>query len=93
MLQWEPPCQPSALVHRAGRAARGGARGCALLPLLTTEDAYVPFIKTNQMVELKDWRESDDQIKITDKLRERVNVDFLLLNLQNAEQAHSLSSV
>lgn len=72
VLQWEPPCQPSALVHRAGRAARGGARGCALLPLLTTEDAYVPFIKTNQMVELKDWRESDDQIKITEKLRERV---------------------
>ncbi|XP_013195184.2 probable ATP-dependent RNA helicase DDX55 homolog [Amyelois transitella] len=72
VLQWEPPTSPSSLVHRVGRTARGGAPGCSLLPLLPTEDAYVPFIRTNQMVELKDWRKSGDEIKITDKLRDKV---------------------
>ncbi|XP_075983956.1 putative ATP-dependent RNA helicase DDX55 homolog [Anticarsia gemmatalis] len=72
VLQWEPPTNPSSLVHRVGRTARGGAAGCSLLPLLPSEDTYVPFIKTNQMVELKDWRNSKEEIKISDKLREKV---------------------
>ncbi|XP_048482190.1 probable ATP-dependent RNA helicase DDX55 homolog [Plutella xylostella] len=72
VIQWEPPTHPASLVHRAGRAARGGAAGCSLLPLLPTEDTYVPFIKTNQLVELKDWRESSDEIKVTEKLRDKV---------------------
>ncbi|XP_063832840.1 probable ATP-dependent RNA helicase DDX55 homolog [Ostrinia nubilalis] len=72
VLQWEPPTSPAAFVHRVGRAARGGAAGCSLMPLLPTEDAYVPFIRTNQLVELKDWRESKDQIKISDKLKDKV---------------------
>ncbi|CAG9791162.1 unnamed protein product [Diatraea saccharalis] len=72
VVQWEPPLSPAGLVHRAGRAARGGAAGCSLLPLLTTEDAYVPFIKANQLVQLKDWTQSTDQIKVTQKLRDKV---------------------
>ncbi|KAJ8710987.1 hypothetical protein PYW07_008229 [Mythimna separata] len=72
VLQWEPPTSPAALVHRVGRTARGGAAGCSLLPLLPTEDTYVPFIKTNQMVELKDWRQSKDEIKINPKLKDKV---------------------
>lgn len=73
VLQWEPPTNPAALVHRVGRTARGGAAGCSLLPLLPTEDTYVPFIKTNQMVELKDWKQSKDEIKISPKLKEKVS--------------------
>ncbi|XP_063368865.1 probable ATP-dependent RNA helicase DDX55 homolog [Cydia amplana] len=72
VLQWEPPSHPAALVHRVGRAARGGAAGSSLLPLLPSEDAYVPFIAANQKVELKDWRGSADEIKITQKLRDKV---------------------
>ncbi|CAH2052599.1 unnamed protein product, partial [Iphiclides podalirius] len=72
VVQWEPPSSPAALVHRVGRTARGGARGFSLLPLLPSEDAYVPFIKTNQKVELKDWRGSADEIKISQKLREKL---------------------
>ncbi|KAJ0173338.1 hypothetical protein K1T71_011514 [Dendrolimus kikuchii] len=72
VLQWEPPTNPACLVHRVGRTARGGAAGCSLLPLLPTEDTYVPFIRANQMVELKDWRRSKDEIKITDKLKDKV---------------------
>ncbi|KAI8441861.1 hypothetical protein MSG28_005545 [Choristoneura fumiferana] len=72
VLQWEPPSSPAGLVHRVGRAARGGAAGCSLLALLPREDAYVPFIRANQLVELKDWRNSADEIKITEKLRDKV---------------------
>lgn len=72
VVQWEPPLSPAALVHRAGRAGRAGARGCSLLPLLPTEEAYVPFVRTNQMVQLQDWRQSEDDIKITQKLRDKV---------------------
>lgn len=74
VLQWEPPTSPSALVHRAGRSARGGCAGASLLPLLPTEDSYVPFIKNNQKVELKDYKSSNDVIKITDKLRDKVGI-------------------
>ncbi|CAB3245567.1 unnamed protein product [Arctia plantaginis] len=55
-----------------GARPGGGARGCSLLPLLPTEDTYVPFIRTNQLVELKDWRHSKDEIKISPKLKEKV---------------------
>lgn len=76
VLQWEPPASAAALVHRVGRAARGGARGSSLLPLLPAEDTYVPFIKANQLVLLKDWRQSKDEIKIGPKLKEKVGVSF-----------------
>lgn len=82
VLQWEPPTNPASLVHRVGRTARGGAAGCSLLPLLPSEDTYVPFIKTNQLVELKDWRQSKDEIKITPKLKEKV---LSLLHKQQME--------
>ncbi|XP_050667310.1 probable ATP-dependent RNA helicase DDX55 homolog [Leptidea sinapis] len=72
VIQWEPPSNPAALVHRVGRTARGGAAGCSLLPLLPSEDSYVAFIKANQQVELADWRSSNDEIKISDKLRKKV---------------------
>ncbi|XP_068623555.1 probable ATP-dependent RNA helicase DDX55 homolog [Battus philenor] len=85
VVQWEPPNSPAALVHRVGRTARGGARGFSLLPLLPTEDTYVPFIKTNQKVELKDWRKSTDEIKITQNLRNKVL--SILHDLQKKDRA------
>ncbi|XP_034827916.1 probable ATP-dependent RNA helicase DDX55 homolog [Maniola hyperantus] len=72
VLQWEPPSSPAALVHRAGRSARGGAAGCSLLPLLPSEEAYVPFIRANQKVELQDWTRSGDKLTVTQKLRDKV---------------------
>ncbi|CAH2237153.1 jg11126 [Pararge aegeria aegeria] len=72
VLQWEPPSSPAALVHRAGRAARAGAPGCSLLPLLPAEEAYVPFIRANQQVVLQDWALSGDRLIVTDKLRNKV---------------------
>ncbi|KAL4705841.1 hypothetical protein ACJJTC_019276 [Scirpophaga incertulas] len=72
VVQWEPPSSPAALVHRAGRAARAGAAGSSLLPLLPAEDAYVPFVRANQRVHLRDWRASADRIQVTPKLQQKV---------------------
>lgn len=52
VLQWDPPSNASAFVHRVGRTARQGHAGSALILLLENEEAYVPFIETNQRVKL-----------------------------------------
>ena len=44
-LQYDPPSDPDAFVHRAGRAARAGARGGALLFLCPHESSYVDFLR------------------------------------------------
>jgi len=52
VVQFDPPSNAEAFVHRCGRTARIGNRGSALLFLLPTEDAYVNFIELNQKVAL-----------------------------------------
>ena len=44
-LQYDPPQNPDAFVHRAGRAARAGAAGGALLFLCPHEASYVEFLR------------------------------------------------
>lgn len=66
VLQWDPPSNASAFVHRVGRTARQGHVGSALILLLENEEAYVPFIETNQRVTLISLEDT-----VTD---ERVNV-------------------
>ncbi|XP_039429486.1 probable ATP-dependent RNA helicase DDX55 homolog [Culex pipiens pallens] len=53
VLQWDPPSNAAAFVHRVGRTARQGQEGNALIMLLPTEDAYVEFLTRNQKVALK----------------------------------------
>lgn len=53
VLQWEPPSNAAAFVHRVGRTARQGHDGNALIMILPTEDAYVDFLQRNQKVSLK----------------------------------------
>lgn len=53
VLQWEPPSNAAAFVHRVGRTARQGHDGNALIMILPTEDAYVEFLQRNQKVSLK----------------------------------------
>lgn len=50
VLQFDPPSNAEAFVHRCGRTARIGHVGSAVLFLLPTEDAYVDFIIINQKV-------------------------------------------
>lgn len=53
VLQWEPPSNAAAFVHRVGRTARQGHDGNALIMILPSEDAYVAFLQRNQKVSLK----------------------------------------
>ena len=52
VLQFDPPSNAEAFVHRCGRTARSGLKGQALVFLLPNEEAYINFIALNQKVEL-----------------------------------------
>lgn len=52
VLQWEPPSNAAAFVHRVGRTARQGHHGNALILVQPNEDAYVDFLERNQNVSL-----------------------------------------
>ncbi|XP_030757956.1 probable ATP-dependent RNA helicase DDX55 homolog [Sitophilus oryzae] len=71
VLQWDPPVNASAFVHRVGRTARQGNEGSALLVLLENEEAYVNFIETNQRVKLTKIDDLTQQKEIDD-LRESI---------------------
>eukprot|EP00047_Mylnosiga_fluctuans_P003973 m.232036 g.232036 ORF g.232036 m.232036 type:complete len:609 (-) comp12292_c0_seq1:34-1860(-) len=44
VVQYDPPQDPAAFVHRCGRTARIGKEGSALAMLAPTEDAYIEFL-------------------------------------------------
>lgn len=52
VIQWEPPSNAAAFVHRVGRTARQGQHGNALILIQSNEDAYVDFLERNQNVSL-----------------------------------------
>ena len=53
VIQYDPPSNAEAFVHRCGRTARSGNIGNALLLLLPMEDTYLDFISLNQKVQLQ----------------------------------------
>jgi len=53
VVQFDPPSNAEAFVHRCGRTARSGLKGQALVFLLPNEETYINFIALNQKVELK----------------------------------------
>ncbi|XP_071946259.1 ATP-dependent RNA helicase DDX55-like isoform X2 [Antedon mediterranea] len=77
VLQFDPPNNASAFVHRCGRTARIGNTGNALLFLLPTEDTYVEFIQINQKVPLQEYHDASDieMIDILPKLRKMAEQD------------------
>ncbi|XP_075852594.1 ATP-dependent RNA helicase DDX55 isoform X1 [Microcebus murinus] len=48
VLQYDPPSNASAFVHRCGRTARIGHSGSALVFLLPMEESYINFLAINQ---------------------------------------------
>ncbi|XP_023503058.2 ATP-dependent RNA helicase DDX55 isoform X1 [Equus caballus] len=48
VLQYDPPSNASAFVHRCGRTARIGHGGSALVFLLPMEESYINFLAINQ---------------------------------------------
>uniref|UniRef100_H2YK16 ATP-dependent RNA helicase n=1 Tax=Ciona savignyi TaxID=51511 RepID=H2YK16_CIOSA len=57
VLQYDPPSNASAFVHRCGRTARVGRQGNALLFLLEAEATYVDFIEINQKAPMLEYKE------------------------------------
>ncbi len=45
IVQYDPPCETADYIHRAGRAARAGKSGHALLFLLPSETQYVEVLR------------------------------------------------
>ncbi|XP_072456768.1 ATP-dependent RNA helicase DDX55 isoform X2 [Notamacropus eugenii] len=63
VLQYDPPSNASAFVHRCGRTARIGRAGSALVFLLPMEESYVNFLSINQkcpLQEMKPQKSPDD---------------------------------
>lgn len=50
VVQFDPPSNPAAFIHRSGRTARNGEEGWALLMLTPSENDYVKFIEVSQKV-------------------------------------------
>lgn len=60
VLQWDPPSNAAAFIHRVGRTARQGSEGNALIMLLPSEVAYIDFLSKNQKVSMEKVEVDDD---------------------------------
>lgn len=52
IVQYDPPCETKDYVHRAGRSARAGQAGHALLFLLPSERQYIEVLQLRGMKEI-----------------------------------------
>jgi len=57
VIQYDPPQDPAAFVHRCGRTARIGREGRAVVLLLPSEETYVSFLKLRN-IPIKDFAEA-----------------------------------
>ncbi|XP_059532468.1 ATP-dependent RNA helicase DDX55 [Myotis daubentonii] len=69
VLQYDPPSNASAFVHRCGRTARIGHGGSALVFLLPMEESYVNFLAINQKCPLQEMQPQKRPADLLPKLR------------------------
>ncbi|XP_051017407.1 ATP-dependent RNA helicase DDX55 isoform X2 [Acomys russatus] len=69
VLQYDPPSNASAFVHRCGRTARIGHGGSALVFLLPMEEAYINFLAINQKCPLQEMSLQRNTADLLPKLR------------------------
>ncbi|XP_052024707.1 ATP-dependent RNA helicase DDX55 [Apodemus sylvaticus] len=69
VLQYDPPSNASAFVHRCGRTARIGHGGSALVFLLPMEEAYINFLAINQKCPLQELSLQRNTVDLLPKLR------------------------
>ncbi|XP_046301983.1 ATP-dependent RNA helicase DDX55 isoform X2 [Marmota monax] len=69
VLQYDPPSNASAFVHRCGRTARIGHGGSALVFLLPMEESYVNFLAINQKCPLEEMKLQKNTVDLLPKLR------------------------
>ncbi|CAO2629679.1 ATP-dependent RNA helicase DDX55 [Lemmus lemmus] len=75
VLQYDPPSNASAFVHRCGRTARIGHGGSALVFLLPMEEAYINFLAINQKCPLQEMSLQRDTVDLLPKLRAMATAD------------------
>ncbi|XP_002157158.1 ATP-dependent RNA helicase DDX55 [Hydra vulgaris] len=76
VVQFDPPSNVEAFVHRCGRTARMGNEGNALIFLLPNESSYIDFVRINQKCTLLDYSGVIEEIPdITSKIRKIVSKD------------------
>ncbi|XP_024154728.1 ATP-dependent RNA helicase DDX55 [Oryzias melastigma] len=69
VLQYDPPSNASAFVHRCGRTARIGNYGNALVFLLPMEETYVNFLSINQKCPLQEMPPIRDVVDVLPKVK------------------------
>ncbi|XP_038228950.1 ATP-dependent RNA helicase DDX55 [Dermochelys coriacea] len=69
VLQYDPPSNASAFVHRCGRTARIGHLGSALVFLLPMEESYVNFLSINQKCPMQEMKPLKNVIDVLPKLK------------------------
>ncbi|CAH7244335.1 ATP-dependent RNA helicase DDX55 [Phodopus roborovskii] len=75
VLQYDPPSNASAFVHRCGRTARIGHGGSALVFLLPMEEAYINFLAINQKCPLQEMSLQRNTADLLPKLRAMAMAD------------------
>ena len=86
VVQFDPPSNAEAFVHRCGRTARSGHKGQAVVFLLPTEKSYVEFIALNQKVELQEMPVSEymeDLPNLLNVLRDWQKNDRTIFDMAN----------
>ncbi|KAM4532467.1 ATP-dependent RNA helicase DDX55 [Fundulus diaphanus] len=69
VLQYDPPSNASAFVHRCGRTARIGNYGNALVFLMPMEESYVDFLSINQKCPLEKMPPIKDVVDVLPKVK------------------------
>ncbi|XP_057600343.1 ATP-dependent RNA helicase DDX55 isoform X4 [Hippopotamus amphibius kiboko] len=69
VLQYDPPSNASAFVHRCGRTARIGHGGSALVFLLPMEESYINFLAINQKCPLQEMKVQKNTVDLLPKLK------------------------
>ncbi|XP_044296602.1 ATP-dependent RNA helicase DDX55 isoform X2 [Varanus komodoensis] len=69
VLQYDPPSNASAFVHRCGRTARIGHLGNALVFLLPMEETYVNFLAINQKCPMQEMKPQNNVADVLPKLK------------------------
>ncbi|XP_034048188.1 ATP-dependent RNA helicase DDX55 [Thalassophryne amazonica] len=69
VLQYDPPSNASAFVHRCGRTARIGNYGNALVFLLPMEESYINFLSINQKCPLQKMPLISDVVDVLPKVK------------------------
>lgn len=83
VVQFDPPSNAEAFVHRCGRTARIGNKGAALLLLNPNEDCYVEFLAINQKVKLNEKTALEDVPDLLEETRNIIKKDRDVLDKGN----------